>query len=53
MKVFFDGEFPLGSSVVGCGGVIRDLKENVLEAFMYSVYGSLSVETKLWGCLRG
>ena len=48
MKVFVDGAFSLGSSVVGCGGVVRDL-----EAFMYSVYGSSSVETELWGCLWG
>ena len=48
MKVFVDGAFSLGSSVVGCGGVGRDL-----EAFMYSVYGSSSVETKLRGCFMG
>ena len=48
VKVFVDGAFSLGSSVVGCGGVVRDL-----EAFMYSVYGSSSVEAELWGCLWG
>ena len=39
--------FSLGSSVVGCGGVVRDLEGNVLEAFMYSVYRFSSVEARL------
>ena len=47
VKVFVDGAFSLGSSVVGCGGVVHDLEGNVLEDFMYSVYGSSSVETGL------
>ena len=47
VKVFVDGAFSLGSSIVGCGGVVRDLEGNVLEAFMYSVYGSSSVEAEL------
>ena len=47
MKVFVDGAFYLGSSIVGCGGVVCDLEGNVLEAFMYSVYGSSSVEAEL------
>ena len=53
VKVFFDGAFSLGSSVVGCGGVVHDLEGNGLEAFMYSVYGSSSVEAELWGYLWG
>ena len=40
VKVFVDGAFSLSSSVVGCRDVIRDLKGNVLEVFMYSIYGS-------------
>ena len=51
VKVFVDGAFSLGSLVVGCGGLVRDLQGNVLEAFMYSVYGSSSVEAELCGCL--
>ena len=51
VKVFVDGAFSLGSSVVGCGGVVCDSEGNVLETFMYSVYGSSNIETKLWGCL--
>ena len=47
VKVLVDGAFSLGSSVVGCGGVVHDLEGNVLEAFMYSVYGSSSVEAEL------
>ena len=47
MNVFVDCSFSLGSSVVGYGGVVRDLERNVLEVFMYSVYGSSSVETEL------
>ena len=35
MKVFVDGEFSFDSSIVGCGGVFRDLEGNVLEAFNY------------------
>ena len=53
VKVFVDGAFSLGSSVVGCRGVVRDLEENVLEAFMYSFYGFSSVEAELSGCLWG
>ena len=53
MKVFVDGVFSLSSLVVGCGGVVRDLEENVLEAFMYSFYGFSSVEAELSGCLWG
>ena len=47
MKVFVDGAFSLGSSDVNCGDVIRDLEENVLEAFMYSFYEFSSVEAEL------
>ena len=53
VKVFIDGVFSLGSSVVGCGGLVRDLQGNVLEAFMYSFYGFSSVEAELSGCLWG
>ena len=51
VKVFVDGAFSRGSSVVGSGGVIHDLEGNVLEAFMYSIYGSSSVEAELCGFL--
>ena len=43
VKVFVDGVFSLGLSVVGCGGVSRNSDGNVLEVFMYLVYGSSSV----------
>ena len=47
VKVFVDDVFSLDSSLVGCGEVICDLEGNVLEAFMYSIYGSSRVEAEL------
>ena len=53
VEVFVDGAFSPDSSVVSCGGVIHDLEGNVLEAFMYSVYGYSNVKAELWVAYGG
>ena len=53
VMVFVDGAFWPGANVVGCGGVIKDSKGQVLEIFMSVVHGSSSIEAELWGCVWG
>ena len=51
VKVFVDSAFSLGSSVVGCGGVVRDLERNVLEVIQFMDLQALrqSYGVALWG----
>lgn len=53
IKVYVDGSFSYRTQVVGCGGVLRTVNGDIVEAFMCGVPGHSSFAGELWGCIWG